>query len=52
MIAKIWKNRIIAKDQVYSECPDKYKEDVKTLLLEDVKNSVITKDTYDELINA
>lgn len=52
MIAKIWKNRIVAGDQIYSECPKMFKEAVKTLLEKDVENGVLTEEAYKELINA
>ena len=52
MIAKIWKKRIIAKDQVFSECPEEYKESVKILLQQEVDNGIITQEIYEELINA
>lgn len=50
MIAKIWRNRIIAGDQKLSECPSKYKDVVIALLEEDLKNGVITQEEYDEIM--
>lgn len=50
MIAKIWRNRIIAGDQNLSGCPKKYKDAVISLLKEDVKNEVITQEEYDVII--
>ena len=50
MIAKIWRNRIIVGDQNLSECPEKYKDVVISLLKEDVKNGVITQEEYDVIM--
>lgn len=49
-MAKIWRNRIIAGTQVYSDCPEKYKEHVKELLLKDVQTGIITQEEYDSLM--
>ena len=48
-MAKIWRNRIEAGDQLFEDCPDKYKADVLELMQEDVRNNVITKERYEEL---
>lgn len=48
-MAKIWRNRIIAGDQRYSDCPAKYRAQVLTLLRADVENSVITAEQFEEL---
>lgn len=37
-MGKIWRNRLIAGTQFFSECPDKYKEEVVALLKEEVAN--------------
>ena len=50
-MAKIWRNRIEAGTQVFSDCPEKYKKDVLKLLQEDVEDGVITKEEYDKLIS-
>ena len=50
-MAKIWRNRIEAETQVFSNCPDKYKEDVLNLMQQDVEDGVITQEEYDKLIS-
>ena len=45
-MAKIWRNRIIAGDKLYANCPAVYKEAVKALLKQDVVNGVITEADY------
>lgn len=37
-MAKIWRNRLIAGTQVFSECPEKYRGEVIALLREEVAN--------------
>lgn len=49
-MAKIWWKRIKAGTQVYSDCPQKYKEDVKILAQQDVADGIITAEEYEELI--
>lgn len=48
-MAKIWRNRIIAGDQLFENCPARYKPQVLTLLREDVVNGVITAEQFEEL---
>lgn len=48
-MAKIWRNRIIAGDKTYAECPQRYKAQVLALLRQDVENGVITADEFEEL---
>ena len=48
---KIWRNRIIAGDQLYENCPARYQAQVKALLREDVANGVITAEQYEEFVN-
>ena len=50
-MAKIWRNRIEAGTQVFSDCPDKYKKDVLGLMQQDVEDGVITQEKYDKLIS-
>lgn len=50
-MAKIWRNRIEARTQVFSDCPEKYKKDVLKLMQQDVENGVITQEEYDKLIS-
>ena len=47
-MAKIWRNRIIAGDKQYSNCPPAYKAGVKALLKQDVADGVITVQEYEE----
>lgn len=44
---KIWRNRIIAGTKSYSECPERYKVDVKKLLRQDVESGEITTEEYE-----
>ena len=50
-MAKIWRNRIEAGTQVFSDCPDKYKKDVLKYMQQDVEDGVITQEEYDKLIS-
>ncbi len=49
-IANIWKKRIVAGTQLFSKCPVRYKGEVKTLLLEDVENGILTEEEYNDII--
>lgn len=48
-MAKIWRNRIIAGDKTYEECPKKYKSQVLALLKADVESGVITAQEFEEI---
>ena len=48
-IAKIWRNRIEAGTQQYSDCPEKYKVMVLELMREDVASGKITAERFKEL---
>jgi hypothetical protein len=48
-MAKIWRNRIIAGTQNFTDCPDRFKDDVLSLLRSDVSNGVITAEKFEEL---
>lgn len=48
-MAKIWKNRIVAGTQIFTDCPDRYKDKVIELLQQDVKDEKITAERYKEL---
>lgn len=48
-VSKVWHRRILAGTQKYEDCPLKYKNDVKTLLIEDVETGVITKEQYENI---
>ena len=48
-MAKIWRNRIIAGDQQFSDCPARYRTQVLTLLRADVENGVITAEQFEDL---
>ncbi len=45
-MARIWRNRIIAGTKLFSQCPDRYKTEVNSLLWEDVENGVITEEEF------
>ena len=47
-MAKIWRNRIIAGDQLYSDCPAVWKTGVLKLLKADVANGTITAEEFKE----
>lgn len=48
-MAKIWRNRLIAGDQLFSNCPARYKEAVIELLKADVVKGTITAERYEEI---
>lgn len=48
-MAKIWRNRLIAGTQKFSDCPEKYKTEVVVLLREDVANGVIAAERFKEI---
>ena len=50
-MAKIWRNRIIDGTKLFSECPEKYRQQVLALLRADVENGVITEEQYQEIIS-
>lgn len=43
-MAKIWTNRIIAGTKLFSQCPERYQEDVKEILKEKVAENIITEE--------
>lgn len=49
-MAKIWRNRLIAGTQVFSDCPLRYQKDVLELLEADVDAGVISRERYDEIV--
>lgn len=51
IMAKIWRNRIIDGTKLFSECPEKYRQQVLALLRADVENGVITEEQYQEIIS-
>ena len=50
-MVKIWRNRIIAGDQLFENCPARYKDQVLMLLRQDVANGTITAERFEELTN-
>lgn len=48
-MAKIWRNRIEAGDQLFENCPERYKQQVVALMRQDVKNGIITAEQFTEL---
>lgn len=48
-MAKIWRNRIEAGDQLFENCPDRYKPQVLVLMRKDVVDGVITKEQFEAL---
>lgn len=49
-MAKIWRNRLIAGTQVWTDCPEKYKSAVQALLRTDVESGKITAERYEEIV--
>ena len=50
-MAKIWARRLEAGTQNFSDCPEKYRNDVTTILQRDVALGVITQEDYNRIIN-
>lgn len=48
-MARIWANRIEARDQLFEDCPARYKAEVLRLMQEDVRNQIISKADYEDL---
>lgn len=48
-MAKIWRNRIIAGDQLFENCPQKYRTQVLEFLRQDVADGVISAEQFEEL---
>ena len=48
-IAKIWRNRIEAGTQQFSDCPLRYQSNVLALMRQDVVDGVITAEQFEEL---
>lgn len=46
---KIWRNRIEAGDQLFENCPQRYKAGVLELMRQDVADGVITAERFEEL---
>ena len=49
IMAKIWRNRLIAGTQKFEDCPVKYKDEVVALLRQDVVDGVITAERFKEI---
>lgn len=49
IMAKIWRNRLIAGTQKFEDCPAKYKDEVVALLRQDVADGVITAKRFKEI---
>lgn len=47
-MAKIWRNRIIARTQLYENCPAKWQADVLVLLYDAVTTGEITAEEFEE----
>jgi hypothetical protein len=48
-MAKIWRNRLIAGDQLFENCPQRYKAQVLALLRRDVEDGTISEDRFEEI---
>lgn len=46
-MAKIWKKRIEAGTQKFSECPERYRAEVLELLRMDVESGIITAELFE-----
>lgn len=51
-MAKIWARRLEAGTQVFSDCPEKYRDDVIAILQRDVTLGIITEEDYNRIINS
>ena len=50
-MAKIWRNRIEAGDQLFENCPTRYINQVLTLMRQDVVDQIITKEQFEQIRN-
>ena len=48
-MSKIWRNRIEAGDQLFENCPARYKSQVLELMRQDVEDGVITAEQFEDL---
>lgn len=48
-MAKIWRNRIEAGDQLFENCPQRYQSQVLALMKQDVVDGIITAEQFEEL---
>ncbi len=48
-MAKIWRNRIEAGDQLFSHCPQRYRAQVLVLMRQDVVDGIITAEEFENL---
>lgn len=48
-MAKIWRNRIEAGDQLFSHCPEKYRAQVLVLMRKDVADGIISAEGFEDL---
>lgn len=48
-MAKIWRNRIWGETQSFANCPDQWKDEVITLMREDVAKGKYTSEKFTEL---
>ncbi len=47
-MANIWRNRIWAGTKTFQECPARYKDDVETLMRQDVAAGKHTAEEFEE----
>ena len=48
-MCKVWRNRIEAGDQLFENCPTRYKAGVLTLMRQDVVDGIITAEQFEAL---
>jgi hypothetical protein len=48
-MAKIWRNRLEAGTQIWADCPERYRSEVKKLLKLDVVIGKLTAERYEEI---
>lgn len=48
-MAKIWRNRIEAGDQLFSHCPERYRTQVLALMRQDVADGIISAERFEDL---
>lgn len=48
-MARIWARALERGTQKYADCPVRYKEQTKAVLLQDVADNIISRDRYKEI---
>lgn len=51
-MAKIWRNRIVAGTRKFSDCPARWKEEVRALILADVESGELDAEEAQAMLSA